>query len=77
MDIAAWLQELGLERYLEAFRANDVDADVLRTLTDDDLKELGVGSLGHRKKLLEAIPAPQPSGGARPRLRSATPSDGS
>ena len=50
-------RELGLERYLEAFRANDVDADVLRTLTADDLKELGVASLGHRKKLLEAIAA--------------------
>jgi class 3 adenylate cyclase len=57
MDIAAWLQGLGLERYLEAFRANDVDADVLRTLTGDDLKELGVASLGHRKKLLEAVAA--------------------
>jgi class 3 adenylate cyclase/predicted ATPase len=55
MDIAAWLQGLGLERYLEAFRANDVDADVLLTLTGDDLKELGVASLGHRKKLLDAI----------------------
>ena len=41
MDIAAWLQDLGLERYLEAFRANDVDADVLRALTADELKELG------------------------------------
>jgi class 3 adenylate cyclase len=55
VDIAAWLQDLGLERYLEAFRANDVDADVLRTLSAEDLKELGVASLGHRKKLLEAI----------------------
>jgi hypothetical protein len=59
VDIAAWLQELGQERYLEAFRANDVDPDVLRTLTADDLKELGVASLGHRKKLLEAIAALQ------------------
>ncbi len=57
MDIAAWLQGLGLDRYLEAFRANDVDADVLRALSADDLKELGVASLGHRKKLLEAITA--------------------
>jgi class 3 adenylate cyclase len=57
MDIAAWLHELGLERYLDAFRENDVDDDVLRTLTADDLRELGVASLGHRKKLLEAIAA--------------------
>jgi class 3 adenylate cyclase len=55
LDIAAWLSELGLERYIQAFEANDVDAAVLRTLSADDLKELGVISLGHRKKLLEAI----------------------
>ncbi len=66
VDIAAWLQELGLERYLEAFRANDVDADVLRTLTGDDLKELGITSLGHRKKLLEAIAALQGASGDEP-----------
>ena len=55
MDIAAWLQELGLERYVRALRENDVDAEILRTLTVDDLKELGVTSLGHRKRLLQAI----------------------
>jgi class 3 adenylate cyclase len=55
VDIAAWLSELGLERYVEAFEANDIDAAVLRTLNAGDLRELGVKSLGHRKKLLEAI----------------------
>jgi len=71
MDIGAWLQELGLERYLEAFRANDVDADVLRTLTADDLKELGVVSLGHRKKLLEAIATlEEPAAGPGPADRT-------
>jgi class 3 adenylate cyclase/predicted ATPase len=55
VDIAAWLSGLGLERYVEAFEANDIDASVLRTLNADDLRELGVTSLGHRKKLLEAI----------------------
>ena len=57
MDIAAWLRQLGRERYVEAFEANDIDLAVLRTLNADDLKELGVASLGHRKKLLEAITA--------------------
>ena len=71
MDIAAWLRELGLERYADAFGANDIDADVLRTLTADDLKELGVISLGHRKKLLEAIAAlaAVSAPGRRPRQR--------
>ncbi|HEX6115284.1 MAG TPA: adenylate/guanylate cyclase domain-containing protein, partial [Geminicoccaceae bacterium] len=54
MDVAAWLQDLGLARYEEAFRASDIDADVLADLTETDLEKLGV-SLGHRKKLLKAI----------------------
>ena len=46
-DIRAWLERHGLGQYAEAFASNDVDAEVLRTLTADDLKELGVVSLGH------------------------------
>ena len=55
MDVRAWLEDHGLGQYAEAFASNDVDAEVLRTLTADDLKELGVASLGHRKKLLAAM----------------------
>jgi class 3 adenylate cyclase/predicted ATPase len=55
MDIAAWLRDLGLERYEAAFRDNDVDVEVLPSLTADDLIGLGVTSIGHRRKLLEAI----------------------
>ena len=50
MDIAAWLRELGLERYVQAFRESEIDAAVLPELTDADLKELGI-PLGPRKKL--------------------------
>ena len=57
MNIAAWLRDLGLERYTEAFEANDIDTAALHSLNADDLKELGVTSLGHRKKLLKAIAA--------------------
>src|SRR5580693_3729288 len=57
MDVAAWLQSLGLERYVPAFRDNDVDAEVLRRLTAEDLRELGVSSIGHRRRLLDAIAA--------------------
>ena len=57
MDVAAWLQSLGLERYVSAFRDNDVDAEVLPELTADDLIGLGVTSIGHRRKLLAAIAA--------------------
>ena len=57
MDVAEWLRALGLERYEAAFRENDVDAELLPNLTADDLKELGVTSIGHRRRLLEAIAA--------------------
>jgi class 3 adenylate cyclase/predicted ATPase len=57
MDVAAWLQGLGLERYAPAFRDNDVDAEVLMRLTAEDLRELGVASIGHRRRLLDAIAA--------------------
>ena len=55
MEIAAWLRNLGLERYEPAFRANDIDATVLSELTAEDLTGLGVTSIGHRRKLLAAI----------------------
>lgn len=51
------LAKLGLERYLELFEINDIDSDMLADLTSDDLKEIGVNSLGHRKKILAAIAA--------------------
>jgi class 3 adenylate cyclase len=55
MDIVAWLTDLGLERYAEQFAANEIDEKILRDLSGEDLKELGVSALGHRKKLLLAI----------------------
>jgi class 3 adenylate cyclase len=57
VDIAAWLRELGLERYVDAFRDNDVDAKILAKLTAEDLTAIGVTSVGHRRRLLEAIAA--------------------
>jgi class 3 adenylate cyclase len=57
VDIAAWLRGLGLEQYAPAFRDNDIDGEVLRRLTAEDLRELGVRSIGHRRKLLDAIAA--------------------
>jgi class 3 adenylate cyclase len=56
-DIAAWLEGLGLGRYARTFRDNEVDAEVLPRLTADDLIGLGVASVGHRRKLLDAIAA--------------------
>src|SRR3974390_1752178 len=57
MDIVGWLRSLGLGKYEAAFRENDIDETVLPSLTHENLKELGVASLGHRVKLLDAIAA--------------------
>jgi len=57
MDVADWLRGLGLERYVPAFRDNDIDGEVLRQLTAEDLRELGISSIGHRRRLLDAIAA--------------------
>src|SRR5215472_14015023 len=55
MDITAWLRTLGLERYEQAFRDNEINESVLLKLTTEDLKELGVIAVGHRRILLDAI----------------------
>src|SRR5215831_4655169 len=57
MDVAEWLRGLGLEQYVPAFRDNDIDGEVLRRLTGEDLRELGVTSIGHRRRILDAIAA--------------------
>src|ERR1700730_17674930 len=55
MDLGGWLRSLGLEQYEAEFRENAIDDTVLPSLTAEDLKELGVGLVGHRRKLLDAI----------------------
>jgi hypothetical protein len=47
MDIGGWLRSLGLEQYEKAFRENNVDDTVLSSLTAEDLKDLGVDTVGH------------------------------
>ena len=54
-QVADWLEKLGLGQYAQRFAENDIDFALFTKLTDVDLKELGVASLGHRKLLLEAI----------------------
>ena len=57
MDISAWLRGLGLERYEQAFRENAIDEASLPKLTAEDLRDLGVTAVGHRRLLLDAIAA--------------------
>ena len=57
VDVVVWLRSLGLGKYEAVFRENEIDQTVLPDLTAEDLKELGVTALGHRRKLLAAIAA--------------------
>src|ERR1700736_2670615 len=57
IDVASWLQQLGLAQYEPAFRDNEVDGEILPELTGEDLIGLGVTLIGHRRKLLSAIAA--------------------
>jgi hypothetical protein len=57
MDIVVWLRSLSLGKYEAVFRENEIDETVLPNLTAEDLKDLGVGIVGHRRKLLDAIAA--------------------
>ena len=54
-QIADWLEKLGLGQYAQQFAENDINFTILSDLSDQDLKELGVSSLGHRRQLLRAI----------------------
>jgi class 3 adenylate cyclase/predicted ATPase len=74
MDIGGWLRGLGFARYEAVFRENEIDAEVLPHLTAEDLRDLGITTVGHRRKLLAAIaalPAPALSEAVPP---SSTPS---
>jgi SAM domain (Sterile alpha motif) len=51
---AKWLDETGLGSYEQVFASNKIDFDVIRSVTDADLRELGL-ALGDRKRLLQAV----------------------
>jgi class 3 adenylate cyclase len=74
MDIAEWLRRLDLAQYVEAFAANVIDWSVLPSLTADDLKDIGVAAVGHRRKLLNAIAAlSEPAAAADPARTASVP----
>ena len=82
MDVMGWLRSLGLERYEAIFRENEITERVLPSLTAEDLKELGVTALGHRRILLDAIAALRadtngkaPTADAAPSITSVSPED--
>src|SRR5437764_1275802 len=75
MDGGDLLRGLGLERYEAAIRENEIDETVLPNLTADDLKDLGVGIVGHRRKLLDAIVALRADANTKVPLLDALPKD--
>ena len=54
MDVREWLDSLDLGQYAQAFEENDIEWDLVPRLTADELKEIGVKSVGHRKRIMEA-----------------------
>jgi hypothetical protein len=85
MDVTEWLRSLGLEQYAPAFEQNHIRPELLSSLTADDLKELGIASVGHRREMLGAIaglrarpapaadvPTPEPAAGSAPERRQLT-----
>jgi hypothetical protein len=54
-QVIDWLEKLGMSEYAQRFADNDIDFSILGDLTDQDLKDLGVASLGHRRRILRAI----------------------
>jgi hypothetical protein len=75
MDVIEWLRSLRLEQYAPAFEQNHIAPELLPELTADDLKDLGIASVGHRRALLAAIAGlrPRPAAGARGRLGGRAP----
>src|SRR5690349_24545552 len=70
MDIADWLRALGLDQYEAAFRENGVSEKDLPHLTAEDLQDLGVVAVGHRRRLLVAIAKFQNDGASSQAARS-------
>src|ERR1700752_3983032 len=73
MDVGGWLRRLGLEQYEATFRENEISEQVLSNLTAEDLKDLGVGMVGHRRMLLYAIAALRAQASAPTPLSDASP----
>jgi class 3 adenylate cyclase len=74
MDVVVWLRSLGLGKYEAAFRENEIDETVLPNLTAEDLKDLGVSIVGHRRKILDAIAVLRNEGSGQTSSVTAAPS---
>ena len=76
MDVADWLRTLGLEQYEAAFHENSVSIDLLPNLTAENLRDLGITAVDHRRQLLDAITALRSSAEIAGDLRNGVPPAG-
>ncbi|XP_053179990.1 bicaudal C homolog 2 [Scomber japonicus] len=54
-DLPELLNQLGLIKYIDVFEQQEIDYQTFLTLSDEDLKEVGVSTFGARRKMLLAI----------------------
>ncbi|XP_067312564.1 bicaudal C homolog 2 [Pseudorasbora parva] len=54
-DLIELLAQLGLEKYIVIFQQQEIDYQTFLTLSDEDLKEVGVSTFGARRKMILAI----------------------
>ena len=52
--VEGWLGQVGMGQYLSLFVENQVRPEDLRLLNDEFLKDIGIQSVQHRKKILAA-----------------------
>jgi len=50
-----FLEEIRMEQYVDLFANNRIDESIITELSEQDLKNIGITSLGHRKKIFSAI----------------------
>jgi hypothetical protein len=55
MDIKAWLETSGMGEHWEKFESNKIDESILKEMTEDDLKDIGIDALGDRRKIAVSI----------------------
>jgi hypothetical protein len=68
IDVASWLQQLGLAQYEPAFRDNEVDGEILPDLTAEDLIGLGVTLMGIAASSFPPSPRSAPKRRPQPQL---------
>lgn len=55
MDIESWLREIGMSEHWGKFQENKIDEAILKSLKEDDLRNMGIEALGDRKRIQTAI----------------------